>query len=124
MTRVVLEPEAEQDITEAYDWYERQRVGLGERFLTSLAEALDRIAEGPQAYPVVERGVRRALLVGRAVAAFLLEVKAIRGLGNAPPAKRESMASRRAGRSGARSAAVLCRRRVRPGVQGDPVFRI
>jgi hypothetical protein len=29
-----IAPEAEQDIEEAYGWYERQRGGLGEEFLT------------------------------------------------------------------------------------------
>ena len=29
---LILSPEAEQDIDEAYVWYERQRAGLGEDF--------------------------------------------------------------------------------------------
>jgi hypothetical protein len=31
---LIVAPEAERDIEEAYDWYEGQRVGLGEEFLT------------------------------------------------------------------------------------------
>jgi plasmid stabilization system protein ParE len=62
MTRVVLEPEAERDITDAYDWYEEQRLGLGERFLASVAESLEQIARAPKANPIVERSVRRMLL--------------------------------------------------------------
>jgi plasmid stabilization system protein ParE len=62
MTRVILEPEAEQDITDAYDWYEEQRAGLGERFLASVAESLEQIARAPRAHPIVERNVRRMLL--------------------------------------------------------------
>jgi plasmid stabilization system protein ParE len=62
MTRVVLEPEAERDIADAYDWYEEQRLGLGERFLASVAESLEQIARAPKANPVVERNVRRMLL--------------------------------------------------------------
>jgi hypothetical protein len=27
---LIIAPEAEQDIAEAYDWYESRRVGLGE----------------------------------------------------------------------------------------------
>jgi hypothetical protein len=30
---LVIAPEVEYDLTEAYAWYERQQVGLGERFL-------------------------------------------------------------------------------------------
>jgi hypothetical protein len=31
---LVLAPEAEQDIYEAYGWYEKRRFGLGEEFLS------------------------------------------------------------------------------------------
>ena len=62
MISVVFEPEAEQDITEAYDWYECQRVGLGERFLAAIEESLERITQHPEACPLVEFDVRRALL--------------------------------------------------------------
>lgn len=30
--KLVFAPEAEQDLTEAYGWYEQQRLGLGEDF--------------------------------------------------------------------------------------------
>lgn len=62
MTPLVVEPEAELDIADAYDWYEDQRAGLGERFLTAVRECLDRVQAHPLAYPVIEHGVRRALL--------------------------------------------------------------
>ena len=32
--KLVVAPEAEQDISEAYAWYEDRRVGLGEKFLS------------------------------------------------------------------------------------------
>jgi hypothetical protein len=32
MRRLIVEPEAEADIAEAYDWYEAQCSGLGEDF--------------------------------------------------------------------------------------------
>ena len=62
MIRLLVEPEAELDIAEAYDWYENHQVGLGERFLSAVRESLDRIQANPTAYPIVERRVRRALL--------------------------------------------------------------
>ena len=43
MIRLLVEPEAELDIAEAYDWYEHHQVGLGERFLSAVRESLDRI---------------------------------------------------------------------------------
>jgi len=33
VARFVIAPEAEQDISEAYAWYESRQVGLGEEFL-------------------------------------------------------------------------------------------
>jgi hypothetical protein len=30
---LILAPEAELDLAEAYDWYELRRIGLGEEFL-------------------------------------------------------------------------------------------
>lgn len=62
MTRIVLEPEAEQDIADAFGWYEVQRPGLGDRFLVSIEQCLEAIARAPTAYRVVELDVRRALL--------------------------------------------------------------
>jgi len=32
--KLVIAPEAELDIAEAYVWYERRRIGLGEEFLS------------------------------------------------------------------------------------------
>jgi hypothetical protein len=32
--KLVIAPEAEQDIAEAYSWYEGRRAGLGEEFLS------------------------------------------------------------------------------------------
>jgi len=34
--KLILAPEAEKDLTEAYQWYEEKRAGLGESFLRVL----------------------------------------------------------------------------------------
>jgi plasmid stabilization system protein ParE len=57
-----LRDEAERDITLAASWYEDQREGLGQEFLDELLATLGTIAEQPRAYPVLHRGVRRALM--------------------------------------------------------------
>ena len=54
-------PEAEADLDNARDWYERQRGGLGSAFLLSMEEVLGRIRRTPDMNPVVYRDVRRAL---------------------------------------------------------------
>jgi toxin ParE1/3/4 len=59
---VRLRDEAEQDVTLAASWYEEQRLGLGQEFLDELLATLAAISEHPGAYPVLHRGVRRALM--------------------------------------------------------------
>jgi toxin ParE1/3/4 len=57
----LLRPEAEQDVREAYDWYEDQAEGLGEEFLRSLDATFALIQRHPMASAVIHRQVRRAL---------------------------------------------------------------
>ena len=60
--RVVLRPEAQADLFETRDWYERQQVGLGKAFSESVEEALTRIEALPQMYATVFHEVRRGKL--------------------------------------------------------------
>jgi len=59
---VGLRPAAAADIEAAYEWYEEQRLGLGEEFLAAVEKAMQSLVERPDAYPVVHRGTRRVLL--------------------------------------------------------------
>lgn len=59
---VRLREEADQDLSAAATWYERQREGLGHEFLDEALSAFQRIAEQPSKYPVVHRQTRRALM--------------------------------------------------------------
>jgi plasmid stabilization system protein ParE len=64
--RFVVQPEAEADVAEAYNWYEAQSPGLGEEFLAAVDEALSAAREAPQRFPRVHRApdleVRRVRL--------------------------------------------------------------
>ncbi len=60
--QVIIRPEAESDIKDAYQWYEAQRKGLGESFLLCIEEALSRVSRNPAIYSVVHKEVRRALI--------------------------------------------------------------
>ena len=71
--RVIIRPEAESDIKDAYDWYEAQRKGLGENFLLCIEEALSRISHNPAIYSVVYRKVRRILIHRFPFALFFIE---------------------------------------------------
>jgi mRNA-degrading endonuclease RelE of RelBE toxin-antitoxin system len=48
--RYIFHSDIEKDYADAYNWYEKQKVGLGERFLTAVRKKLDQIAENPKAY--------------------------------------------------------------------------
>ncbi len=59
---VVFSPDSEAEVRDAYIWYENRRPGLGADFILCIEEVLDRIRRSPEQYPVVHRGVRRALI--------------------------------------------------------------
>ena len=65
MKQIVVRPAAAADIDDAYQWYEAQRPGLGEEFLAALSVTRDRLLEDPEAYPVLQRATRRALIPKR-----------------------------------------------------------
>ena len=54
-------PEAELDLTAIFLWYERQRDGLGTRFIDAADELFMRIRQSPRLFPEVVPGYRRAL---------------------------------------------------------------
>jgi len=45
--RVRLRPEAEDDIFEAAEWYEREQAGLGGKFAAAVFSAIDALADNP-----------------------------------------------------------------------------
>ena len=57
-----LAPEVELDLTEAYDWYEQRRTGLGEEFIGCIDVCLRQIRRAPDRYPMVHATYRRALV--------------------------------------------------------------
>src|SRR5437870_8727410 len=59
---LITAPEAEQDIDEAYAWYERRRVGLGEEFLTCVDACIQAIRRTPEMHPLVHENYRRSLV--------------------------------------------------------------
>ena len=59
---VLLRPEAEVDIQEAYRWYELQAKGLGEEFIRTLDACFSVLQRSPGAFAPVHGNVRRALL--------------------------------------------------------------
>lgn len=62
MFNVLLHPDAEREFREAFIWYEHQRLGLGKDFLFSIDEAIERILQSPEAFPVIRKGIRRVVV--------------------------------------------------------------
>jgi len=60
--KVRFRTEAASDVASARDWYDEQRVGLGDDFLRSLEQVIELISELPEAFPEIAAGHRRALL--------------------------------------------------------------
>ncbi len=59
---VIVRPEAEREIQEAFDWYEERSEGLGAEFLRAADACLSGVRRSPEAYQIVHGEVRRALL--------------------------------------------------------------
>lgn len=59
---LIFAPEVEQDIGEAYAWYEKRRAGLGNEFLNCVDACLQNICRSPEIYAKVYDHYRRALV--------------------------------------------------------------
>jgi plasmid stabilization system protein ParE len=58
---LIVAPEAEQDLVEAYGWYEGQRVGLGEEFLSCIDACIENVRRFPATNALIHENYRRAL---------------------------------------------------------------
>ena len=59
---LIIAPEAEFDISDAYGWYEERRPGLGEEFLSCTDACIQRIRRTPEMHATVHEEYRRALV--------------------------------------------------------------
>ncbi len=59
---LILSPEIEADIAEAYSWYEARRAGLGEEFLGCVDACIESVRRTPQLHAIVHEKYRRALV--------------------------------------------------------------
>ena len=59
--KLIIAPEVEQVISEAYAWYEEQKIGLGEEFLSCVDALVHSIVRMPKMYEVVFNAYRRGL---------------------------------------------------------------
>jgi toxin ParE1/3/4 len=61
MKPLILIDEAEQDVADAYAWYEQQRPGLGDDCLAAIRAATQRVQAEPHVHPCVQGDIRRLL---------------------------------------------------------------
>jgi plasmid stabilization system protein ParE len=59
---IAFHPEVRGEVNDAFNWYERQRTGLGEEFLEVVNSALARIRLQPEIPQPIDLGVRRVRL--------------------------------------------------------------
>ncbi len=60
--QLIIRPEAENEMAEAFDWYELRSSGLGFDFLLCVEAVLNSIVRMPNKFPQVHLAVRRALV--------------------------------------------------------------
>jgi len=60
--RLVEELRVEQDVEDAYTWYENEQPGLGDDFLDELYACYQRVMRAPLGYQDLDGGIRRAML--------------------------------------------------------------
>ncbi|WP_026730904.1 type II toxin-antitoxin system RelE/ParE family toxin [Fischerella sp. PCC 9605] len=60
--KLLISPEAELDIEEAFEWYEESNPGLGYEFVRVVDSCLAGIGRNLLAYPLVHQEIRRALI--------------------------------------------------------------
>jgi len=60
--KLILRQEAEKDLVETCNWYNEKVPGLGSDFLAVVEPTLESIQANPARFPVVYRGIQRALL--------------------------------------------------------------
>lgn len=59
---LIFRPEADNDLVQAFRWYQERRDGLGVDFMLCVEESLDRIRRSPESYPIVYGNVRQGLV--------------------------------------------------------------
>ena len=63
MTRpVIFKPAAVAEMLQAHDWYEQREAGLGDEFLRCVDACIALLQRNPEAYPVMHKQVRMALV--------------------------------------------------------------
>ncbi len=61
MYRLIIKLSAELDATDAANWYNEIRSGLGDEFVLALDVKVSAIQRNPNSFPIIYKNIRRAL---------------------------------------------------------------
>ncbi len=61
-SNLIVAPEADQDVTDAADWYEQQRGGRGRKFAARVRDCIRSICNTPQGFTALRGPYRRAVV--------------------------------------------------------------
>lgn len=70
--KVIVRPEAEDDLKGAFSWYEDKRIGLGYDFLLQVDAGINFIKRNPEIHPIEYKGTRKLLSKGFHTKSFIL----------------------------------------------------
>ena len=59
---IILSTRAQKEVSQAWEWYEDKKQGLGDRFLKSLISRLQLIEKYPERYPTKYISYKEAIL--------------------------------------------------------------
>jgi plasmid stabilization system protein ParE len=59
-SNLVVNPEADQDTTDAADWYERQRAGRGQKFAARVRDCIRAVCNVPRGFTPLRGPYRKA----------------------------------------------------------------
>ncbi len=60
--RIIVEPEAAEDVSEAFLWYEAQRPNLGSEFLQCVEDVFVRLSRTPLIHAITHQNARQTLV--------------------------------------------------------------
>lgn len=59
--KLIIRPEAEEELQEAFAWYEARVSGLGSEFLLCVDAVFNAVLRNPLQFPQIHRNIRRVL---------------------------------------------------------------
>jgi len=62
--RVVIEEEAERELSEGVEYYDKREPGVGQRFAREVREVFRKVCDHPERFPCASRLTKKAKILG------------------------------------------------------------